>query len=147
MPIKRKGGHLWHRVRSGGRLVWRKVKRDGPTHRRLKGRKKFHAKRPVSKRPTGRSTYRRTAKRTAKRTVRRGKSKVRIVAKRRGELTKYGYHLAASPSTRRSALRKAVRAYGLTPVKRKINALRVWNKNKPGKRRTADADYRFLSKL
>lgn len=53
----------------------------------------------------------------------------KIIIKNPGSLTKYGYHLYKPLSSRRRAIKKAIKEYGALSVFRKINALYVFNKN------------------
>ena len=47
-----------------------------------------------------------------------------------GELKKYGYSLKSTATSRHSALKKSVKAYGRGTLIKKLNALRVLHKNR-----------------
>lgn len=56
------------------------------------------------------------------------KSKVRIPVTHKGSLSKYGYSLKKSKTSRHRALTKAIRAYGPGEVVKKVNVLSIYNK-------------------
>ena len=49
---------------------------------------------------------------------------------KKGDLTKYGYHLKSKSTTRHKALGKARKHYPYATMIRKLNALSILNKNK-----------------
>lgn len=66
---------------------------------------------------------------------------------KKGTLTKYGYHLKESATTRHAALDKAVKKYGKLTVFRKVNALAVLQKNtNPKYASVARSDKSYLRK-
>lgn len=46
----------------------------------------------------------------------------------KGDLTKFGYHASLTPRKRDAALARAVKEYGTTGVKRKLNIIAVYDK-------------------
>ena len=56
--------------------------------------------------------------------------KVRIGPLRKGTLTQFGYSLYGAPSQRHAALDAAVNFFGYATIIKKLNAIRVLNKNK-----------------
>src|SRR4029078_745211 len=76
-----------------------------------------------------------------------GKGPRLIMIKDKGALGKYGYSTGASLEARHRALKSAVRAYGLTSVKRKLVAVRTLNRNTaPKSSRIFGSDVRWLTK-
>jgi hypothetical protein len=59
----------------------------------------------------------------------KGKGPFLITGLKKGKLSRYGYSTSKSPSSRHASLRKAVKAYGGTSVIRKLNAVKVLNRN------------------
>ena len=54
----------------------------------------------------------------------------RVIPKlKSGSLKKFGYHVHESPSKRHIALNKALRAYGMSSLVHKLNAVRVLSRN------------------
>jgi hypothetical protein len=67
---------------------------------------------------------------------------------KRGELSKFGYHLADKKSVRQSALRKAVKEYGAGKVIKKLNAVRTLSKNvAPKNAKRYGRDIKFVQSL
>ncbi len=58
------------------------------------------------------------------------KSPVRIKLTAVGSLSRFGYHADKSETTRRAALKKAIKANGRTEVIRRLNVLYIYNKNR-----------------
>jgi hypothetical protein len=58
----------------------------------------------------------------------KGKGK-KLFTLRKGTLSKHGYNLSLKANDRRNALKKAIRAEGVLPVFRKLNALSILQKN------------------
>jgi len=66
---------------------------------------------------------------------------------KKGELTKYGYHLKSKSTTRHKALDKARKQYPYATMIRKLNALAILNKNKNKTfSNKAKADMNYLRK-
>jgi len=59
----------------------------------------------------------------------KGRGPFLITGLKKGKLSKYGYSTSKSPASRHVSLRKAVKAYGSTSVVRKLNAVKVLNRN------------------
>ena len=70
-----------------------------------------------------------------------------IKKSKEGSLTKLGYKLDEKTEKRHTALKRAVKAYGLATVIRKINYIRILNKSNKTKYNKLGADMRFLQKM
>lgn len=66
---------------------------------------------------------------------------------KKGLLKKVGYRVTAKTSTRRRAVRKAIRKYGRTSTLRKLNAVSVLTRRtSPAKSKVFRADMKFVQK-
>ena len=59
----------------------------------------------------------------------RGKGPKLIPALNKGKLRAYGYSTSVGPTARRTALKRAMSAYGRNSVLRKLNAVKVLTRN------------------
>lgn len=77
------------------------------------------------------------------------KKPVRIIIKRKGDLTKYGYSVKAKTIDRRVALLKSILVNkNFTATIKKLNALRVLHKNRaPKYSKIFYSDMKFLQKF
>ena len=72
---------------------------------------------------------------------------VRFGPLKSGELKKYGYSLKSRATSRHSALKKSVKAYGRGTLIKKLNALRVLHKNRyPVYSHKAHNDVKYVQK-
>lgn len=113
-------------------------KRKSPTKKRSykKSPKKSPKKRSYKKSPTKKSPKKRTYK-----------SPVRIGPLNKGTLRQYGYSTSKSAAERHDALEKAVHRYGKGVVVKKLNAVRVLNRNRSPKSSTIfGRDMRWVQK-
>lgn len=77
----------------------------------------------------------------------RGAGKTIIPVKlKKGELTKYGYHITGLQKKRRMALDMAIAEYSPISVLRKIVILRTFNKNNPKKFEKLDNDVKYIQR-
>lgn len=76
----------------------------------------------------------------------RGRKSRRVLPKlKSGSLSKYGFHVNASPKVRKLALRKAEKKYGKSTVIKKLNAVRVLTKNtSPKTSRVYESSIKYL---
>lgn len=66
---------------------------------------------------------------------------------RKGTLSQFGYSSMKSVAERHSALRKAVKRYSAGTIIKKLNAVRVLNRNtNPGKARKFTSDMHYVQK-
>lgn len=71
----------------------------------------------------------------------------RVHIRHPGDLTGLGYHPDRAASTRRRALRRAVKEFGYASVIRKLNVIRNFTKrSQPGNSDTYAADMHFLQR-
>ena len=67
---------------------------------------------------------------------------------KKGELSKYGYHLSDKSDIRQETLKQAVAEYGKGLVVKKLNALRTLSKNvSPKNSKKYGKDIKFVQKL
>ena len=79
----------------------------------------------------------------------RGKRSKRVLPHlKEGSLSKYGFHINASPKKRKSSLRKAEKVYGKSKLIKKLNAVRVLTKNTdPKASKIYTASIRYVQKM
>ena len=79
----------------------------------------------------------------------KGKKTHRVIPKlKKGGLTKYGYSVHESATSRHNAIKKALKAYGYSNLIKKLNAIKVLSKNtSPKNSRIYGNDIKYIQRI